>query len=155
MKICVLTSHGSAVPIFHRSKLFPAISHKSPSILLDVVGNDREKSIFFSIYHTTHRYNPLSSWLEKLQSFFADLESKEKRKEGLETTPADSSLTRVRHNLNVLHPLATFVSDVYCCEIARFLYPLLIAISITLLPSTSKRRHVQSFEWGTYAFPAT
>ena len=103
MKNRVLTSHGSAVPIFYRSKLFPAISLKSPSILLDVVGNEGEKSIFFSVYHMTHRYNPLSSWLVKLQTFLSNVASKEDHEEG--TIDAAGSLTRVRLDLCSLETL--------------------------------------------------
>lgn len=95
---------GSAAPIFYRSKLFPAISHISPSILLDIIGSEGEKSVFFSLYQMTYRYDPCSSWLERLQKLFSDLDFKESRadkqtsaKECGDTT----SLTRVRLGLRV------------------------------------------------------
>lgn len=89
----------SGQPILYRSKLFPAISHSSPSILLDVVGNDGEKSVFFSLYHMTYRYNPTSSWLVNLQSFLADIPPKDNREGEMsseEPPQDDNSLTRVR-----------------------------------------------------------
>ena len=88
-----------AIPIFYRSKLFPAISHTSPSILLDVFGREGEQSIFFSLYQLTYRCNPLSSWLDTMTNVLAGLASVEKPQvDSSSDRNCDiaSSLTRVR-----------------------------------------------------------
>lgn len=100
------TKKGSAVtvPIFFRSKLFPAISHASPSILFDVIqsehgGDHNEMSIHFSLYHMTYRYDPDSKWLERLQKILIDSNLDQTHRDEMPAPrqcDTATSLTRVR-----------------------------------------------------------
>ena len=66
-------SNSSAVPIFYRSKIFPAISHGSPSVLFDLIWSESEQSVFLSVYDMTFRYGPDSTWFEGPLKFVAPL----------------------------------------------------------------------------------
>lgn len=91
---------ASAAPIFYRSKLFPAISHGSPSILLDVTQDQSERSVFISLYHMTYRCDPDSKWIEMLQTFFMGVMQRQKYEaQDPEYDENQASLTRVFFSL--------------------------------------------------------
>eukprot|EP00538_Stauroneis_constricta_P006062 CAMPEP_0119551746 /NCGR_PEP_ID=MMETSP1352-20130426/4920_1 /TAXON_ID=265584 /ORGANISM="Stauroneis constricta, Strain CCMP1120" /LENGTH=2017 /DNA_ID=CAMNT_0007597859 /DNA_START=85 /DNA_END=6138 /DNA_ORIENTATION=+ len=73
---CLCGSRGRSIPIIYRSQLFTAISHESPSILIDVINNGRQgqtdrMNVHCGIYHMTHRFDVDHEWctrlLQKLQ----------------------------------------------------------------------------------------
>jgi len=73
------TERSTSCPLIYRSKLMPAISHGSPSFLLDIIDpvDENERSIFVSLYNITHRYKPDSAWMERFVAVFKDLGQKD------------------------------------------------------------------------------
>jgi hypothetical protein len=94
------TANSSTVPLLYRSKIFPAISHGSPSVLLDLIQSESELSVFISVYNMTFRCPPDFSCFEGLLKFYSPLcSTPDSGAQGEETTPTDiysSSLTKVQ-----------------------------------------------------------
>jgi hypothetical protein len=134
---------SSAVPIFYRSKLLPAISHGSPTFLLDILrptneDNIDEQSVFLSVYNMTHRYDPDSKWIDRLQALVGDLSSRQSesslQEQFYEAIDADmsqpeinesTSLTRVSNGRFVF----SFVGFGFCFLIAN-LHPFQVFVSL-------------------------
>ncbi|CAB9499302.1 Autophagy-related protein 2 [Seminavis robusta] len=98
------TPRASTEPILYRSKIFPAISPSSPSILLDFLRakpacEGVEQSVFFSVYNLTHRFNPDSKWLDNLMKFISAIDPTPEPNEQRTVDPMvdcqSSSLTKV------------------------------------------------------------
>lgn len=112
---------SSATPIFFRSRLFPAISHASPSFLIDMLRpkdedmKDSEQSVYLSVYNMTYRYDPNSKWVQVIQEFIEVVSPSEKlgpedTEEGGEPEPENiAALTRVSQQQNLQQ-------DIGCCR---------------------------------------
>lgn len=76
-------SKSSAVPIFYRCQLMPAISLASPSLLIDVIQSassssqdiaiSNERNVFISVYNLTHRFDPDSKWIDNLHRTLTEI----------------------------------------------------------------------------------
>mmetsp|Transcript_14413 Transcript_14413/g.31451 ORF Transcript_14413/g.31451 Transcript_14413/m.31451 type:complete len:2077 (-) Transcript_14413:90-6320(-) len=101
-RACV-SSKSRLAPIIHRSHLFTPISRQSPAILFDILdlSDSREsprKSLHFTLYDITHRFDFDSQWIGRLASMAHDLSSRIPKRnvdDQPETVTAESSLTRV------------------------------------------------------------
>ena len=96
-------SQESFTPLLHRSYLFRPISRQSPCFLLDIMdisGDDCfvQKSIHFTLYDVTYRYDYDSKWIDRFNSLLHNLSARlqpktEEAKEGDDAFTG--SLTRV------------------------------------------------------------
>lgn len=104
-------SQMSVVPILFRSHMFTPISQETPSFLVDLIdlaaskGNElKQKRIYVTLYHLTHRYDADFDWIEQLSNMFPtpkedqdDYYSPKGRNKSTEVLPkkTESSMTRL------------------------------------------------------------